>query len=476
MSLFGGMFGGDFNDPKTIGMLQAAAALMQAGGPSRVPVNFGQALGSAMTSGLQGYQGQQEFLAKKKSQESEQAMAEIQLRQLRQQLQQQQDAQEYMKNLQQSRSYGGPMAALPQDKDKNALSAMINSGNPLLVSQAKAIAEANKLLQPKWSTNPTNLMKDGRAVATLVNDEGMTKEIGTPAEKLHFQDLGGNVQGLNPFSGTPSGSPLVKTATPDALARLAAETGDGAEGFSPAAIENAAARYNVDGTLPPMGMGKAGAQGRKAILNRAAELAIGSDPTRLRVNQLDSKAAASALGQVSKSAAMLGSFEDNANANADIALELSSKMDRSGVPLLNAGLQAWKTGTGSPEATQFAAATETFVSEYAKIMSGGMGNAAATEGASDRAHKLLSTSMTKEQFEGNVNLLKREMRNRMKGFEDTQESLKARISGSPSPKEDAGTKPQTFDMLPPASQYDGKRMQSGDGTIYKSIGGKWVQQ
>jgi hypothetical protein len=33
-----------------------------------------------------------------------------------------------------------------------------------------------------------------------------------------------------------------------------------------------------------------------------------------------------------------------------------------------------------------------------------------------------------------------------------------------------------FDMLPPASQYDGKRMRADNGTIYRSVGGKWVKE
>lgn len=43
------------NDIQQQGMLQAAAALLQAGGPSARPVSLGQALGSALQAGQQGY-------------------------------------------------------------------------------------------------------------------------------------------------------------------------------------------------------------------------------------------------------------------------------------------------------------------------------------------------------------------------------------------------------------------------------------
>lgn len=45
--------------------------------------------------------------------------------------------------------------------------------------------------------------------------------------------------------------------------------------------------------------------------------------------------------------------------------------------------------------------------------------------------------------------------------------------------EKSGSNPapaQTFPMLPPAAQYAGKRMQSGDGTIYRSNGKKWIKE
>jgi hypothetical protein len=68
-----------------------------------------------------------------------------------------------------------------------------------------------------------------------------------------------------------------------------ANGGDDAASFSQQAIDNAAARYNIDGTLPPMGMGKAAAAGRTKILNRAAELKAGIDPEQQRRDQLNNK-------------------------------------------------------------------------------------------------------------------------------------------------------------------------------------------
>lgn len=65
-----GIFDNSPMDPKTQGILQAAFALMQASGPSRLPVSTGEAIGQAGTAGLKGYeaaeQGQLRDLQAKK--------------------------------------------------------------------------------------------------------------------------------------------------------------------------------------------------------------------------------------------------------------------------------------------------------------------------------------------------------------------------------------------------------------------------
>lgn len=212
-------------------------------------------------------------------------------------------------------------------------------------------------------------------------------------------------------------------------------------GLSPEAVDNAARRYNFDGTLPPnMGRGTQGALETKRILTRAAALANVSpdDASGGRAGQMANKADASALARLTQQQQLASSFERTANANADLALRLSKQMDRSGIPLINAGIQAWRTGTGSPEATQFAAANETFVNEYAKIMSGGMGNGPVTDSARSKAHTLLSTAMTPEQYAGNVKLLQTEMQNRMKGYGDQADEIRSRLRGVATPAPGGG--------------------------------------
>jgi protein-tyrosine-phosphatase len=182
-------------------------------------------------------------------------------------------------------------------------------------------------------------------------------------------------------------------------------------------LEMDAYRYLTDGTLPPnMGRGQQGAEQATKIRNRASELAkqAGVPVDEIRMAQLTNKAQVGVILQLGKARAQILQFEKTAEANADLALQASERVDRSGVPVLNRWIQAGRVNVqGDPEASRFHAATETFVNEYAKVMSGGYGAAATTEGAQNRAHTLLNTAQTKEQFRAVVDQLRKEMDNRV---------------------------------------------------------------
>lgn len=181
-------------------------------------------------------------------------------------------------------------------------------------------------------------------------------------------------------------------------------------------------RYLTDGTLPPnMGRGVQGTAQATKIRNESARLAkeMGMQPDEIRMAQLNSKTQVQAIGQLAKARAQILQFEKTANMNADLALEASERVDRTGVPVLNRWIQAGRTAiAGDVEALKFNAATETFVSEYARVMSGGYGAAQTTEGAQQRAHGLLNTAHNKDQFRGVIGQLKREMGNRVKALND----------------------------------------------------------
>lgn len=163
-------------------------------------------------------------------------------------------------------------------------------------------------------------------------------------------------------------------------------------------------------------------------------VAEGNDPGAAYAQAQANKALVPALGQLSKQQAMLGSFEANAEKNADMALGFSNQVDRTGVPVFNRWLQAGRTAVaGDTTAAQFQAAHNTFISEYAKIMSGSMGNVATTDAASKHAQDMLSTAMTKDQYAGVVATLRQEMHNRMQTLEATRQGMLKQMQGGPNP-------------------------------------------
>ena len=198
--------------------------------------------------------------------------------------------------------------------------------------------------------------------------------------------------------------------------------------LSEGAIDAAATRYLIDGTLPPMGIGKAGAMLKTEILNRAAIQAqsTGMDPEAQRQFQIGTSVNKTALSQLSKQKAMVGAFEKNFVKNADLALQASNDVDRTGIPIVNKWLQAGKKATTSqPELRRFDIALKATVNEYAKIISGSMGNTAMAEGEIKKVEGLLNAAQTPEDVESVIDFMKLETANRMAGFDAQQEELRA---------------------------------------------------
>lgn len=202
--------------------------------------------------------------------------------------------------------------------------------------------------------------------------------------------------------------------------------------LTPESITNAAARYNIDGTLPPLGMGKAGANMRSQILNEAAVQAKGSgvSPEDQRIAQIGNAANKSSLTQLSKSEAMVGAFEKNFVRNADLALKQSTVVDNTGIPIVNSWINAGKRSvTGDPKLSAYDAAIKATVNEYAKIISGSMGNTATALGEIKKVNELLASAQTPEQVNAVINMMKQETQNRMTGFKEQKAELTSGMKG-----------------------------------------------
>lgn len=166
------------------------------------------------------------------------------------------------------------------------------------------------------------------------------------------------------------------------------DAGDAANStFTPEAIGNAADRYNVDGTLPPMGMGKAGSAGRAAILNEAArrKAAEGVNGTDQRIAQLGAKGEAQAKAASLRAYSAAGK-EGQAIQAANTGLnhletveQLALAQKNGQTQLFNSLANKLAAATGQPAPTNLAAAITMVSPEVSKAVIGAAGGQAERE-------------------------------------------------------------------------------------------------
>lgn len=307
---------------------------------------------------------------------------------------------------------------------------------------------------------------------------GATKFIEMNKPHVTTQDLGGTSQ----LVATPGlgGAPTVlsattKTQSPDSAAtdaRVASEgglnrenhrliAGIGADGkplnslpegtvdlakVSPVDLE-AAYRYFSDGSLPPnMGRGQQGMAESRRIRSIAAQIgqSLGVSPEDARANQLAFKGSGQAVTQLVRREAQIGANVRNFDFNADQVMQLSQKVDRTGIPVANAWINAGKRAVqGNPELSAYDVAVKTTVNEFAQIVSGTTAGAT-TEGEKQKAEKLLNAAQTPEQVTAIINQMRIESQNRMKSFADQKRAtLDSMRAGGSKPKESDQPKPVT---------------------------------
>lgn len=152
-------------------------------------------------------------------------------------------------------------------------------------------------------------------------------------------------------------------------------------GFTPEAIGNAADRYNVDGTLPPMGMGKAGSAGRAAILNEAArrKATEGVSGTDQRIAQLGAKGEAQAKAaslRAYSAAGKEGQAIQAANTglnHLELVEQLALAQKNGNNQLFNSIANRLAAATGQPAPTNMAAAVTMVSPEVSKAVIGAAG-------------------------------------------------------------------------------------------------------
>lgn len=195
------------------------------------------------------------------------------------------------------------------------------------------------------------------------------------------------------------------------------------------AVEMAADYVNQKGTLPP-GLGFSNPRMRQQILDRAAQKAkeIGIGEGGWAAREANFKANQAELTRIQTQRGPVLAFARTTERNLDIATDLSNRVDRTQIPVVNrwlvSGQQQW---LGDPKTAAFAAATRTAINEYARVTTTTTGGGVTSDQARKEVEAMLSTAQTPEQFREVVNTLRLEMRNRIKGYEDQIRETQGRI-------------------------------------------------
>lgn len=479
------LFTGGDDPAKQQGILAAAAALLQAGGPSRMPISTGQGIGAALGAYQQGFQGAQD-------RRQEQQIGALRLKALQSQMEEDQRVRQQRQAFDQAArdSYqtpeqqalaggGGPTMAnaarIPSMTGGFDIDGFLNRASS--IDPLKALELRKSFAKPadEFDTTPrVGAEADGTPFQYILSKGGKVQRLDgvLPREKADIRDLGGSIGGIDPYTGKQLFA-IGKTQTPDSRAvdrRAAADRAtEGGVDLS-------------DATVDAIGQGRMQPPSGYALRN--PKIANLMDRVAAKYPEFD------ATEYAGKSKAMrdftTGKQGDSIRSFAVASDHLTqlkgliTALDNGNTPLVNkyANIVAQQTGSVAP--TNFDAAKGIVAKEVLKsIVAGGGG----VEERQELAH-LLDNAKTGKQLGGVVDTYLHLMGAQRDGLMRQYELSTGRKDGAQrfnyqQGGGDAGTapKPQAkVDMLPNAAQAAGRRYRADNGTIYRSDGTKWIKE
>lgn len=203
----------------------------------------------------------------------------------------------------------------------------------------------------------------------------------------------------------------------------------GAANVSDQALQFAADTYRATGKFPAS-LGRNPAMQAKVLDKIAADAkANGDEPGAIAARAASLKANSQALDALTKQQNMVGSYEQTARKNIDLAEQELGKLELSGVPVVNKALNAWRQGvSGDPTTAGFVNALTAARTEYAKVLSGATGATGVTDAGRREAEELFNKNMNPDALRQAFNVARQEMANRMSSFEDQRKSLVGHLS------------------------------------------------
>ena len=214
-----------------------------------------------------------------------------------------------------------------------------------------------------------------------------------------------------------------------------------------AEIDMLATRFNLTGTLPPLGNSRTTGFARNAILQRAAELSGGAGGVGGQLaNAAIVKGAQASVQSLAKQAASIDPFINTTQQEGMNALKLLHSGGPQFIPSFNKYIQSGRKAGGSAEVVKFETFLLTLRNEYAKIMTGSTGSVAQTSvGHMAEIDAMLNGNMAPGQIEAiipqmiySANLRKQGIQDEMKAQEEYLRGLSVGQPVPQTPKQESG--------------------------------------
>jgi hypothetical protein len=249
----------------------------------------------------------------------------------------------------------------------------------------------------------------------------------------------------------------------------------GGVSMSDDAIDYAAAQVRIVGQNSGV-LTRLNDDDRKRILNRVADQAkaIGQSPAATVQRQAAYKSDAAALTKMQTMRAAAESFESKAVQQAKIVSDLSKAVGRTKFPIVNAAIMGGKINlSGDKDAQLLVNAITTFSSEYAKIIEGSTGSAAGSSDAARKAaERLLSTKLSDNTMQSTLDLMQREMKLTLGGYDATIGHITDRMGGTPTaqPAPAAAAAPASGSGMVSMVAPDGRQLMVPADRVQEMIG------
>ncbi len=289
--------------------------------------------------------------------------------------------------------------------------ASINQRNQTRLQQYQAVLSDTKLTMDE---------RQARLQALAAEDQNALQ-----LQQLAQGDISGIAQGVQTWTAAAGTFASAVAAQARANASSAAASGT----WSPEAIEMAAQGV-ADGAPPPTNTGRNGVVVGK-IYSRAAEIrrARGDTNGAFAFDRASFTANAASLRQLTTQRTAILRAEDAARRNINLAESITDRLARAGSPIVNRWLLPGQHNLGDPEIAAANIAINRALDEYARVITGQYGAGGTPVTQLEEARRMLNSADNPETIHRAFAVIRSEMENVRRSFDDQQSELQSSMSG-----------------------------------------------